>query len=1046
MVVYDVFALSNSFVHFQDPKTEESATYSGSISLVEGAWGVRITWNNGIEDELIQYRSEEDSAGSQSLTETLSGRGRAGVISKVDWSGTLSMFDTQCKVAFELFPLGDNSETGPVKPGSDGGKLYFWKAVTWECDIGPGTAPGMREEGNRRLAVLTQNKQTNEIEDEQIYPFDLSCPGNKPRLQSGFCLAEKVSNENCIGGCAENSSCWLYSRDDEVEPWPYLCVCDAGFYRVSTLDKQRRKTCVREQNECLDNTHDCHKYALCIDTRKNFTCACLKVDAKGAQVDFIDVSPGLPGRECADVDECLRGGSCSCNAKCVNTVGSFHCSCNPGFVDVEGNEKLCVGSSDIVIETGRVLGGGDFSLTFSWKLRAPPNSKDVIFVDKGFDRQLWWKFLSAADTCTGNDRHDSTNTVSVGDDLVSPCHIAGNGPSSLDHSWGAVTVRQVSAGPGTYYARLYSHHYQQIVAIASFSFRERKDKIPGNVEDTRPNPPPPGDVVDTTSPEIGPDQGYFARGGAVPCEPQELLLAEPFRPQCLCRGVNTTALSLVGFSFAVLPTDSWCDDERLSTVESRPYCGLVRTPTWKEYQSLDIKDLPVRCGDGKVTVPDETCDDGNSNNGDGCNADCLIEPLSECHYKFNPEFSTTYPDLITMKPVYVVSPPESSCRAYRCGDGERNLDWEQCDDANSNDLDGCTKECTFGAGYTCERNIAISETGNITDRGESCTPFILPWTGAGCPRCSGNGQCVIFANVKYCLCLDGYNDLGMIKSSKMPPELKDAAYLQDHEHVCREINECLTPGSCPDGSICLNNIGSFNCSCPEGKKRKNTGSTFTCVDINECIMSSYKCVPTDQGGLCKNTDGSFQCVCRKGYIGYRDGNVLAEEVQDPEVCADIDECISNSHSCPKTQSCVNTQGSFECICPEDYPIAFPPTHETGASISTNQVQEPGCWSSTFIEDNDDFFMSWGRERIVNSLHGLVRFWYLPQSDDSTFATSGLARWWFLKGETTPFVHNGAYLVPSAGLDVGVSWRSQSQNLDEKLSLQWTCAVNRKEIR
>jgi hypothetical protein len=173
---------------------------------------------------------------------------------------------------------------------------------------------------------------------------------------------------------------------------------------------------------------------------------------------------------------------------------------------------------------------------------------------------------------------------------------------------------------------------------------------------------------------------------------------------------------------------------------------------------------------------------------------------------------------------------------------------------------------------------------------------------------------------------------------------------------------------------------------------------------------------------------------------------LADGVQDPEGCADVDECFSNSHSCPKTRSCVNTQGSFECICPEDYPIAFPPTHETGASISTNQVQEPGCWSSTFIQDNDDFFMRWGRERIVNSLHGLVRFWYLPQSDDSAFATSGLARWWFLKGETTPFVHNGAYLVPSAGLDVGVGWRSQSQNLDEKLSLQWTCAANRKEIR
>ena len=25
--------------------------------------------------------------------------------------------------------MGDNSETGPVKPGSDGGNVYFWKAI-----------------------------------------------------------------------------------------------------------------------------------------------------------------------------------------------------------------------------------------------------------------------------------------------------------------------------------------------------------------------------------------------------------------------------------------------------------------------------------------------------------------------------------------------------------------------------------------------------------------------------------------------------------------------------------------------------------------------------------------------------------------------------------------------------------------------------------------------------------------------------------------------------------------------------------------------------
>ena len=31
------------------------------------------------------------------------------------------------------------------------------------------------------------------------------------------------------------------------------------------------------------------------------------------------------------------------------------------------------------------------------------------------------------------------------------------------------------------------------------------------------------------------------------------------------------------------------------------------------------------CGDGVVTFGIESCDDGNTNDGDGCSADCFVE-------------------------------------------------------------------------------------------------------------------------------------------------------------------------------------------------------------------------------------------------------------------------------------------------------------------------------------------------------------------------------------------------------------------------------------
>jgi cysteine-rich repeat protein len=63
------------------------------------------------------------------------------------------------------------------------------------------------------------------------------------------------------------------------------------------------------------------------------------------------------------------------------------------------------------------------------------------------------------------------------------------------------------------------------------------------------------------------------------------------------------------------------------------------------------------CGDGILDVDDELCDDGNNDDGDGCDAGCQLEA---------------------------------------CGDGSvNNAGAEECDDGNNEDGDGCSAECTL---------------------------------------------------------------------------------------------------------------------------------------------------------------------------------------------------------------------------------------------------------------------------------------------------------------------------------------------------------------
>ncbi|RTG82681.1 uncharacterized protein DC041_0001435 [Schistosoma bovis] len=173
------------------------------------------------------------------------------------------------------------------------------------------------------------------------------------------------------------------------------------------------------------------------------------------------------------------------------------------------------------------------------------------------------------------------------------------------------------------------------------------------------------------------------------------------------------------------------------------------------------------------------------------------------------------------------------------------------------------------------------------------------------------------------------------------------------ENECVDINECeLNIDSCGAHTFCKNTIGSYQCICKHGYKNINETD---CTDIDECsIFTPAESCP-DTRARCVNTQGSYVCVCPEGFIwlGYpdlkcKDVNECTEKPdicgkehqcvnmiggyrcqcapgykngENEKSCVDIDECsiFTPAESCPDTRArCVNTQGSYVCVCPEGF--------------------------------------------------------------------------------------------------------------------------------
>ncbi|VDK34908.1 unnamed protein product [Taenia asiatica] len=148
--------------------------------------------------------------------------------------------------------------------------------------------------------------------------------------------------------------------------------------------------------------------------------------------------------------------------------------------------------------------------------------------------------------------------------------------------------------------------------------------------------------------------------------------------------------------------------------------------------------------------------------------------------------------------------------------------------------------------------------------------------------------------------------------------------------ACDDIDECkLKAFNCRHGQICVNTPGAYKCEpspCHHTESRNNVSGYV--VDINECEVFRPEESCPDKRARCVNTAGSYRCICPNGFV-WHSYPVYA--------CRDVNECVLGIDTCGPEHQCVNEEGGYHCECAKGYRLNW----DNRSCIDINECAEKG---------------------------------------------------------------------------------------------------------
>jgi cysteine-rich repeat protein len=317
------------------------------------------------------------------------------------------------------------------------------------------------------------------------------------------------------------------------------------------------------------------------------------------------------------------------------------------------------------------------------------------------------------------------------------------------------------------------------------------------------------------------------------------LTCSPQRADCDSNVTNGCEINLT------VPSDTNCGacstNALGTTVPNSPNnCSNVPTPaTGAETRCIEfpVSSGTVRCAycgdnrfDGTLNpARTEACDDGNENNGDGCDSNCVVEAGFTCTTVLGSPSSCSGAACGngTLNPGEACDPaPAGSlptatcnvdCSTKVCGDGKRNTNPaanEACDDGNITAGDGCSPTCQLETGFTCTG----PANGLSVCSGAACGNGVIN-TGEVCDDGNTlNSDGCVGPTCQLAICGDGF-----VRTSGPAPTLEqcDAATLPT-----ATCNTNCTTSVCGDGR--RNPVPAANEACDDGNTTAGDGCSATC--------------------------------------------------------------------------------------------------------------------------------------------------------------------------------------------------------------------------